>query len=47
MIASMLDPHHKHLQFLLPANQIAAKSKIIQLASLESEASSLLLSQLN
>ncbi|KYO28673.1 hypothetical protein Y1Q_0000834 [Alligator mississippiensis] len=39
LIASILDPRHKHLQFLLPDIQIAAKSKLMQLASfLKSEA---------
>ncbi|XP_053145884.1 E3 SUMO-protein ligase ZBED1-like [Hemicordylus capensis] len=34
LIASLLDPRHKHLQFLLPVIQITAKSKLLQLASM-------------
>ncbi|XP_064414915.1 E3 SUMO-protein ligase ZBED1-like [Latimeria chalumnae] len=32
LIASLLDPRHKHMRFLSPAVQIAAKSKLLQLA---------------
>lgn len=38
LIATMLDQCHKHLQFLLLAIQIAAKSKLMHLASLENKA---------
>ena len=31
MISSMLDPHHKHLGFLTPAQKMAAKVKLVEL----------------
>ncbi|KAG6937634.1 hypothetical protein G0U57_009221 [Chelydra serpentina] len=34
LIASLLDPCHKHMQFLLRVVQMAAKSKLLQLASM-------------
>ncbi|XP_075753123.1 chromodomain-helicase-DNA-binding protein 2 isoform X4 [Pelodiscus sinensis] len=33
LIASLLDPRHKHLRFLSPVVQIAAKAKLLELAS--------------
>ncbi|KAJ1128413.1 hypothetical protein NDU88_006792 [Pleurodeles waltl] len=33
LIASVLDPRHKHMQFLSPVLQATAKSKLLQLAS--------------
>lgn len=33
LIASMLDPRHKHMRFLSPVLQVTAKSKLLQLAS--------------
>ncbi|XP_060761951.1 E3 SUMO-protein ligase ZBED1-like isoform X2 [Neoarius graeffei] len=39
MIATMLDPRHKHLGFLRPASRISAHSKLLALASAEHESS--------
>ncbi|XP_014437169.1 calcyclin-binding protein isoform X2 [Pelodiscus sinensis] len=33
LIASLLDPRHKHLRFLSPVVQVAAKAKLLELAS--------------
>ncbi|XP_051997694.1 E3 SUMO-protein ligase ZBED1-like [Xyrauchen texanus] len=35
MIATMLDPRHKHLGFLIPASRISAHSKLLELAMAE------------